>query len=177
MKRKVRKINIGKDKYLVGTISQKNGTYHRVIYGPDRKCHHVYGQLAEDMTGGYWKDGYCRDATVVKRDVAKIYILTSILDKRENWQFNLTKIPNNGKLKVILENGTVKNINFNGVFEDQELVSKSYDKLEWFNPSFNEEHREFAKNNPKLDLRPFTTFKRTGSPKVKVLKKIVGYRK
>ena len=56
----------------------------------------------------------------------KIYILTSILDDRDNWVFNLKKIPPVGKLKVILENGTVKNIDFNGQFNPQEIVSKRF---------------------------------------------------
>jgi hypothetical protein len=58
--------------------------------------------------------------------LVKIYILTSILDDRDNWVFYLKKIPAVGKLKVILENGTVKNIDFNGQFNPQEIVSKRF---------------------------------------------------
>lgn len=60
----------------------------------------------------------------------KIHILTSILDERKNWCFDLNLIPETGYLKVIYNNGTVKNINFNGTFEKfilEEFDTKYYE--------------------------------------------------
>jgi hypothetical protein len=50
-----------------------------------------------------------------------MYILTSILDDRKSWCFDMTNAPEIGKLKVIYDNGTVKNIDFNGEFEKIEI--------------------------------------------------------
>jgi len=58
--------------------------------------------------------------------LVKIYILTSILDNKDNWCFDPNQIPESGPLKVICENGTVKNIEFTGKFFPQELVSKRH---------------------------------------------------
>ena len=82
-----------------------------VIYGPGRKEYHVWG---DDVLN--FSDGLNRDGNKVREADVKIYILSSILDDRKNWVFDLTKIPENGHLKVIYENGTVKNIEFDGKF-------------------------------------------------------------
>jgi hypothetical protein len=46
----------------------------------------------------------------------KIHILTSILDKKDNWCYDLSIIPKRDILKVIYDNGMVRNIEFDGVF-------------------------------------------------------------
>ena len=56
----------------------------------------------------------------------KVIIMTTILDQRENWCFDLKKIPEKGKLKVIYSNGTIKNIEFDGEFKRVEIFNKFY---------------------------------------------------
>ena len=123
------KVNIGSDIWLCGRQSyapnpdkQKYGSkksiLHCVIYGPDNKEYHLYDTEVHLIDGGHIRYG-----NSVSHAYLKVYILTSILDKKENWCFDLTKIPPNGKLKVIYRNGTVKNIDFAGKFETKELIS------------------------------------------------------
>lgn len=138
-------VHIGKDVWRVGRPKNilnpdKNVKYprfiaHQVIYGPNNKEYHLYGKDLFQLSIEYderYKDfreysgppaGYCnRDGNVTIEASVKIYILTSILDKRENWCFDLKSIPENGKLKVIYHNGTVKNIDFNGKFEAVQIL-------------------------------------------------------
>ena len=56
-----------------------------------------------------------RHGNTANPPAVKVYILTSILDERKNWCFDLKATPANGPLKVIYDNGTIKNI----IFEDK----------------------------------------------------------
>ena len=129
-KRIVSKVHIGNDVWSCGEINYNfildgKRTSHLVIYGPDKKLWHLYGKDVEFMLGSddyaaYESAGY-RDFSLCRivLQKLKIYILTHILDDSQNWCFDLTKIPDKGRLKVIYSNGTVKNIDFNGeTFED-----------------------------------------------------------
>jgi len=118
----VKKVNIGNDVWTIGRRTTVDNITHCVIYGPDNKQYHVWGTDAHILYGSFINK---QGNTAIER-LVKIYILTSILDDRDNWVFNLKKIPPVGKLKVILENGTVKNIDFNGQFNPQEIVSKRF---------------------------------------------------
>lgn len=134
LRRGLKQVHIGSDVWVYGRQNQVPGKgLHMVIYGPDRKEHHVWGRDVQSLCTEY--DEYYQDfvrSNVVRQGNAaqqaavKICILTSILDKRENWCFDLKSIPANGPLKVICQNGTVKNIQFEGEFHPQELVSKRY---------------------------------------------------
>ena len=131
LRKGLKKVNIGDNVWLYGKQNYVTGKgLHMVIYGPNRKEYHVCGKDVTDLCKDessdhydYW--GSCnRNGNRAIQSKVKIYILTNILDKKENWCFDLNKIPESGSLKVMCENGTVKNIDFNGVFYQQELVSK-----------------------------------------------------
>lgn len=122
------KIHIGDDVWLIG--KQKNN--HSVIYGPENKEYHVQGDDLKNLCNtseDYWGNSYfhnVRNGNIADPSKTKIYILTHILDKPEHWCFDLSVTPENGKLKVICSNGTVKIINFKGEFKPLELISKRF---------------------------------------------------
>ncbi len=135
LNRGIKKVNIGQDIYLYGKQKLVNNPdknkygysdkiLHMVIYAPERKEYHVYG---EDVSNCFGTDDYRENGTVNRhgnkamQQKVKIYILTSVLDDKNNWCFDLSKKPKNGKLKVIYDNGTVKNIEFNGNFNRHHL--------------------------------------------------------
>ena len=128
----LKKINIGEDVWLIGKQSYVQGKLHSVIYGPDNKEYHVWDKELKDMCMEYNEYGdflysNLRHGNGAVHSKVKIYILTHILDYSRNWCFDLTKIPPPGRLKIIYHNGTIKIIdNFEGVFEEQELISKRY---------------------------------------------------
>lgn len=135
LNRGLKKVNIGEDVWLVGKQKHVPGKgMHCVIYGPDRKTeHHVWGKDVEWICTEIDPEWNAREFANVNRhgnraleQKVKIYILTSILDNRENWCFDLEKVPAPGKLKVVYHNGTVKNIDFDGTFRPGELVSKRF---------------------------------------------------
>lgn len=143
-------VHIGSDVWRVGKIGsmldpstrlEKHGVplyvQHQVIYGPDNKEYHLYGndvhltslefdKSYESFDRDQYKSHVNRHGNISIESSVKIYILTSILDKRENWCFDLKQTPNIGKLKVICHNGTIKNIEFDGVFKDIEITSGHY---------------------------------------------------
>ena len=124
--RGLKKVHIGEGVWLFGRQKHVKGKgMHMVVYGPDRKTeYHIWGEDVNDLVidDEYGNDGYVnRDGNRAAESKVKIYILTTILDKRENWCFDLKMIPETGQLKVIYENGTVKNIEFSGVFESMQL--------------------------------------------------------
>lgn len=154
LRKGLKAVHIGNDMWTIGKIGYVNdptgkltikadGTSsikkvrHQVIYGPNKQLFHVYDNDVELLYHEYdpimSNDYYKQNGSYVNRhgnttieSSVKIYILTSILDKRENWCFDLKNIPEPGQLKVIYDNGTVKNIEFNNVFEPVEIDSYSY---------------------------------------------------
>ncbi len=119
----LKQVHIGDNVWLIGKHKYTNGykNIHCVIYGPDRTEYHVYNEDVSNL----WKNiddendihrSVYRHGNMFIESKVKIYILTHILDNKENWVFDLSIIPNNGKLKVIYDNGTVKNIEFTGLF-------------------------------------------------------------
>ena len=126
LNRGLKEVHIGEGVWLFGRQKHIKGKgMHMVVYGPDRKTeYHIWGQDVKDLIidDDYGNDGYVnRDGNRASEGKVKIYILTTILDKSENWCFDLKKIPETGSLKVIYENGTVKNIEFNGTFKNVSL--------------------------------------------------------
>jgi hypothetical protein len=137
----LKQVHIGDDVWVYGRQKyvenpDKSVTYpkklsHMVIYGPNRKEYHVWGKdvtnliTAEDSD--HWDSwSYAnRQGNRAIQSKVKIHILTTILDKKENWSFNLKEIPEIGPLKVIYQNGTVKNIEFDGEFKEVE-IKKTY---------------------------------------------------
>ena len=126
----LKKIHIGEDTWVYGRQNNVDGKAHMVIYGPNRKEYHVWGSdvkwliTAEDSEHyDYW--GYCnRQGNRAIQSKVKIYILTQILDQRQNWCFDLKSKVSKGPLKVIYDNGTVKNIEFDGEFREVELTKR-----------------------------------------------------
>ena len=111
-------VHIGDKIWSIGKLNMK--TNHRVIYSPDGKEYHLYGNDAIKLSTIRF-DWY--DESVISRlranhSQVKIYILTSILDSVGNWCFDLSEKPKTGDIvKVIYNNGTIKNIAFSGEFE------------------------------------------------------------
>lgn len=133
LRKGLKQIHIGEDVWVYGKQTHVPGKgKHMVIYGPNNKEYHVWGEDVTSLTHDYKSDhynfwGYCnRQGNRGIQSLVKIYVLTNILDNSKNWCFDLNQIPENGPLKVICENGTVKNIEFKGTFVPQELVSKRH---------------------------------------------------
>lgn len=140
--RGLKKVNIGTDVWLIGRSSQlKDGRSHQVIYGPNNKEYHLYNEEVAFVNAIPSSEDYAdyskqpieyfhyhfqinKHGNVANLNNVKIYILTHILDQKDNWCFDLKQIPSIGPLKVIYENGTVKNIDFTGEFIKEELISK-----------------------------------------------------
>jgi hypothetical protein len=125
--RGLKQVHIGNDIWLIGKERTKDGQSHQVIYGPGNKEYHLYGKDVE-FVNIREPDSYNRSLPYANHARVKIYILTHILDKKENWCFDLTKLPAIGsKVKTVCDNGTVKWIDsFNGKFEPIELKGKAY---------------------------------------------------
>lgn len=152
-KEKLKQVHIGNDVWQCGAINQDfmldgKRTSHLVIYGPERKLYHVYGkdaveichEIVHDKNYGmeYVEAGNVnRNGNFAIQQKLKIYILTHILDEGKNWCFDLKKLPQPGKLKVIYENGTVKNTEFDGVKIENAYVQKTFvvgSKVHKFSP-------------------------------------------
>jgi hypothetical protein len=107
-----------KQTWKVGRFNEKDS--HVVIYGPDDKEYHVYGNDAKGLRE------YCesREEWFISKTKAKYYILTSILDERKNWCFDMNAKPNIGdKVKVLCEGATIRFISsFTGDWEAHKLV-------------------------------------------------------
>lgn len=145
----LKQIHIGKDVWLIGKVSQKKDKpAHQVIYGPNNKEFHLYGSDVKWINDTFeineygGRESYCnRQGNFAIECKVKIYILTNILDKKENWCFNLNEKPEIGKrIKVIYDNGTVKWVDFfTGEFEPAELISKRWTAprdAQYFTPGY-----------------------------------------
>lgn len=112
--RDLRVVHIFGNAWKCGRVKtlKKNGAYidHIVIYGPENKEHHVYG---EETTYFCRYNGYKNEIDAAQ---LKIYILTRILDNIQNWEFDLKTPVEDGVLKVIYENGTIRNVIYQGSF-------------------------------------------------------------
>ena len=111
----VKTFNLFKVTWKAGRlIEKKNTPAHLVIYGPDDKEYHVYGDDAKSLRS------YCeyRNEYYLDKTKLKIYVLTSILDEREKWCFDMTKFPKPGPVKVIFEDVTIQWIEFTGDWEN-----------------------------------------------------------
>lgn len=102
----VKSFHLFNETWRVGRfIEKKDAPSHVVIYGPDDKEYHVYGDEAKSLTS-YSEE---RGDTFIEKTKVKIYILTSILDERKNWCFNMEKTPKlPGQVKVIFEDATIR---------------------------------------------------------------------
>jgi hypothetical protein len=121
-------VHIGGEAWACGRVRNR----HMVIYSPDHKQFDVYDKdvdfiYTELDEYGDLKEGHINHhGNNAIQQKLKIYILTSILDKKENWCFDLKSIPDTKYLKVIYHNGTIKNIDFNGIFESTTIPVKYF---------------------------------------------------
>jgi len=111
----IKKVNIGNDVWTIGRKTIVDNIAHCVIYGPDNKQYHVWGTDAYLLYGSYCN----RQGNTAIERLVKIYILTSILDDRDNWVFNLKNIPPVGKLKINNDFGYDLNVCFLNYYLDQ----------------------------------------------------------
>ena len=106
-------------------VERKGKPAHLVIYSPQDKEYHVYGKEATDLMSNFAKES--RDCWRVDQAKVKIYILTSILDQKENWSFDLTNKPLAGSVYVVVyNNGTIKKIISSGNWEPIEIDKKYF---------------------------------------------------
>jgi len=104
-------VHLFEEEWRVGRLVEKKGKpAHVVIYAPNDKLYHAYGEDAlkifDAQEGG--GDGYHKRGTV-DRSAAKIWILTNVLDDPDLWTFDMVALPEPGRrVKVIYENGTIK---------------------------------------------------------------------
>lgn len=127
----VTEIHLFHETWRVGRLIDKKGKpLHTVIYSPDDKEYHVYG---EDVRFLYSHDKNFFElyeygsSNRLNLGRVKIYILTSILDKKENWCFDLKEKPVIGYMtKVIFDNGTIISpYEFDGEWREIE-IPKNY---------------------------------------------------
>lgn len=125
LRKGLKEIHIGDNIWLTGRDTVVNNRKHQIIYGPDNKEYDLWDTDVDfiNQDDDYYYSRVSRDGNKSIQSKAKIYILTHILDDKINWCFDLNKIPNKKMLKVVYENGTVRNINFDGVFKP-ELIGK-----------------------------------------------------
>jgi len=116
--------------WRIGKKKVVEGKWHSVIYSPEDKEYHVWGN---DVLRFYSNPDDIDQLFFNKPDPAKvkIYILTHIMDEKENWSFDMTKMPEIGSnVKVIFENGTIKWAeNFSGDWKDHRMEIPSQKML------------------------------------------------
>ena len=108
--------------WRIGRFKIIDDKFHSVIYSPEDKEYHVWGDDVISFYPNYETGVYGRAYTKPDPAKVKIYILTSILDERSKWCFDLKSKPIVGStVKVIFNNGTIKNITFSGEWESIEI--------------------------------------------------------
>lgn len=136
MKKGLKYVHIGDEAWTCGKIIdnyQNTKKRHMVIYAPNRKEYHVFDKDIDfictdiDDYGDICYGNVNLHGNRAIQSQLKIYILTTILDNRENWCFDLNKIPKNNKIKIIYDNGTIMNVEFNGIFEPV-IINRKYIK-------------------------------------------------
>lgn len=129
-KKGVKLIHLFNKVWRIGRSKMVDGKLHCVIYSPEDKEYHVWGNdvkyfyfAYDPISNTYYETG--RSTPEPAR--VKIYILTSILDNRDNWCFDLRSKPEVGKtVKVIYNNGTIKDIIFSGEWESINIPHNFY---------------------------------------------------
>jgi hypothetical protein len=104
---------IGKEKVM------KDRRLHQMIYYGNTE-YHLWDDDVRRLRGDMDEWGLFimnRHSNASDQAKVKVYILTSILDSRENWCFDLKCVPDRKNLKIIYENGTIKNVEFDGEFK------------------------------------------------------------
>lgn len=125
---------IGKQKFIetpphLRDIHPREKISHCVIYGPDDKEYHLYGENVSFVTntdpvyfpeydwGGFGTagQGLNRHGNCAIESKVKIYILSHILDDPKNWhRVDSKETVKPGRRKVICTNGTITEVDFDG---------------------------------------------------------------
>lgn len=118
----VQKIHLFNKIWRIGRLNYMKTTNrpHCVIYSPDDKEYHVYDNEALNLRSVSYDFDDSEIIIAERSDLSKvkIYILSNILDDVKNWCDDLDIKPELGKtVKIIYNNGTIKNIKFNGKWE------------------------------------------------------------
>lgn len=126
-------IHLFNKEWRVGRLNQmKDGRNHIVIYSPEDAEFDLYGEdvfkICDDRSDSTkWESWLSWGPPRIDQAKAKIYILTSILDERENWCYDLNAKPmKDVSVKIVYHNGTIKRIKFSGEFENAEIDAKYY---------------------------------------------------
>lgn len=127
-KKGVTLIHLFHEVWRTGKLNEKKDKpAHLVIYDPHDKQYDVYGEDALNLMSANTRE--YRGSMRVDPAKVKIYILSSILDKRENWSFDLSEKPIvNSMMKVIYDNGTIKTIKSSGNW-DPEVIDRKYSEI------------------------------------------------
>lgn len=121
--KKYASFHIGGQEWRVGKV--KNG--YITIYSPTKQSYRApYNIIRNYDKYDSYRGRYTNGGLIGTPIGAKIYTLTHILDSPENWEFDLTKIPPVGELKAVYYNGTVRNVCFDGSFDDLKYCHITY---------------------------------------------------
>jgi len=108
-------IHLFNEVWRIGKFKIIDNKFHSVIYSPEDKEYHVWGDDVISFYPNYETGDYGRSYTKPDPAKVKIYILTSIMDDRANWCFDLKTKPEVGKnVKIIYDNGTIQIKKFSG---------------------------------------------------------------
>ena len=155
--------------WRIGRHKIVDGKEHSIIYSPDDKEFHVWGEDVKSFylpnfegTGDYGTSQTKPDPAKVK-----IYILTHILDEVKDWCFDMTKTPEIGiNVKVIFQNGTIKWIeNFSGDWKNHRMAIPSQVPM-GLNPKWNPGDWK-SKNESQFNWVPSTDYKNIVAWKIK----------
>lgn len=144
-------VHLFNDVWRIGKAKNVNNRLHSVIYAPDGAEYHVWGKDVENFYSPKYEDYYNRPHTRPDPAKVKIYILTSILDKRENWCFDMKLTPKLGeRVKVVFENGTIKYIDsFSGDWNNHKLEIHENIPTR-LNPEWEEYHYKIKKDGEEI---------------------------
>lgn len=127
--------------WKVGRAKIVDGKNHCVIYSPEDKEYHVWGEDVDNFYTPKYEDYYERSRNRPDPAKVKIYILTTILDDRKNWCFDMSAKPSKENVKVIFENGKIAWVSFDGEWKN------SYEKLVHNSLKINEKGEVYSDKN------------------------------
>jgi len=143
----VQLIHLFNEVWRIGRVKNKIGKEsHLVIYDPKDKEHHAYGK---DIKWMLHHDVTCDHMSTKRLNLGRVkaWILSNIIDDG-CWEYELNNIPEVGQpIKVIYENGTIKNINkFLGKWDDHRMEIQTSVPMR-LNPAWEKQHYDRVKSD------------------------------